>query len=417
MYIKKISILLVLLCCSCGTVPASSFYSESSVSSSESSLVHVHTFDKGTTILSPTSVETGLKEYKCSECGYVKEETVEPLDIEYKTIKGNYEIGDYLVSTEQTNLVVVDNITIPHGTVSTNLNAYDLYDAGIIFNAKEDLSSYYSLFMNSEAGNSLNLVKHTNNEDVVLDGIYITSIHKCYEPITLKVDYFNGDLKCFYNEMMLITYNDTDYLEGDVVGFFTKNIGTSFGNIYLSRERVFKTVETLIIGHSYMDLWNDYKEDLSRYHDIANIGIGGSHTALWLSDHVDEIIAYQPKKLIYCIGINDFPYPPTYILDNVKGLVNKVVEALPDIRICIMSVNKAVTHMQFNSLIDQYNSLLRTYVEDTPNLVYGDMDNAYLDDGGYPIASYFIDGLHPNKEGYKILADAIYKAFGDIESI
>ncbi len=337
-------------------------------------------------------------------------------------INGWYEKGGSMVSQGVNDIALLKDQNLASGTFQATMSANGIYDSGLIFNANDDASEYYYIYTNSVDGNQFKLLKHKDNTDTELGSCYLTGGHNPEANIPIKVVFNNGDIKCFYEGKLLIARVDSSPLTGNRIGFLSKNVHGRYCDIYTSTEEEFSEVETLIIGHSYMELWTNYKEDLSKYTDIMNIGIGGTSTNDW-KGHFNEVKAYNPKRLIYVIGINDFPWGtlPATILANVQELMSQVLSDLPDTETCIVSVNKACDtswckyYTNYKDRINEYNALLRTYVEGTDHLYYGDIDNAFLDANGVPDPGYFVDGLHPTKEAYLTIRDAIYNALSAVD--
>jgi hypothetical protein len=324
------------------------------------------------------------------------------------------EENGYVVSKKANNIGLLKNVDLTSGTFSSKVCARDMNNCGLIFASDETANNYYSLFMTSVGGNQMKLSKFSNGTSVELGSCYVTAGYSYNSEITLKVEFDNGDIKCFFNDLMLIYRVDETPLTATKVGYISKNIGSKFINEYTSNTRAFKTVDTLIIGHSYMELWSNYKNDLSKYSDIFNIGIGGTASNDWVG-HRSEVRAYAPNRLIYMIGINDVPRGSSAetIMTNIKALIDNVMVDLPTTKICLLSINRCVTHEDYKSVIAETNTLLKAYTNEHSNLYYGDLDNAFLGSDGNPDSSCFVDGLHPTASSYQVIANAIYSAFGD----
>ena len=162
-----------------------------------------------------------------------------------------------------------------------------------------------------------------------------------------------------------------------------------------------------------MELWSNYKNDLSDFNDVYNIGIGGSVSFDW-NDMEANIIPYAPKTLIFMIGINDFPrgLSASEVADNVKTLLVNLKAKVPTLtEVALVSVNRCVTHEAFKTQIADTNALYKSICNELSYVHYADVDNAFLT-GGNPDGSYFTDGLHPTASSYLIIADAIRTALG-----
>ncbi len=307
---------------------------------------------------------------------------------------------------------LIDGVFLTKGTIKVDVTPNGVKPAGVIFNADEDLSSYYSLHLESPSDHRLVLIKHLNGQDIVLGNMYMSAGHNPYLSTELKIILDGNQIECFYKEKLYIFRLKDESIKGQCVGVFTENENSKFENIVINDDTSFKTVTTLITGHSYMELWENYKEDLSYYKDIYNIGIGGTIAPDWC-EHIDEVVFYQPKEIIYMIGINDVGrgLTPKQFIDYVKDYVNALLVRLPNTKICLVSVNICPMYKNDGKTIDEMNHLLKDFANSDVRLYYADIDHAFLTKDGKPDDTCFVDGLHPTKEAYLVIRDAIYKVF------
>ena len=333
-------------------------------------------------------------------------------NFKFQTIKGNFDYLDDGATSKESSTCLVTNKFMKEGTFSLNIVNNGKQPAGILFLSDAGATSYYSLHLESVNGNKLVLNKVNGTSVTELGSCYITAGYNASSKVELKVIVIDKKIQCFYDNKLFISRSDEDLLAGNRIGLITKNSGTTFRNISLSKDIDFETVDTLITGHSYMELWTNYKNDLSRFDDIFNIGIGGTSANDWYG-HVNEVVDYNPKNLIYMIGINDVGWnkSPSKYIDEVKQYINPLLEKLPEVKICLISVNNCPLYASSQSTIDEMNRLLWNYVFATDRLSYANVDKAFLKADGTPDASCFTDGLHPTAVSYKVIRDAIYDAF------
>lgn len=377
------------------------------------------------------SVSVILDNYHGGKIGYLSHQegahiiSIDRLDLSSESsdynsidvIKGRFlETGNSLISKSGDSLCLLKDYSFSEGTYLSKVCANDINECGLIFLSNEDATAYYSFVLRGIYGSQIVLNKFSNGVTSELGSCYISAGYSSSNTVTLKVEYQNGDIKCFINDSMLIYRVDDNPLNGNRLGFITKNNDSTFSNYSKSTSRNFRSVDTLIIGHSYMELWSNYKNDLSKYSDIANIGIGGTATHDW-ANHRNEVRAFAPNRLIYMIGINDVArnIDAQTIIDNIKTLIDGVMLDLPSTKICLLSINRCVNvdSVEQRNIISKSNALLKTYVNSHSNLYYGDLDSAFLNGSGEPDPSCFVDGLHPTSEAYQTIANAIYSSFGD----
>ncbi|MCR4879599.1 MAG: InlB B-repeat-containing protein, partial [Bacilli bacterium] len=329
--------------------------------------------------------------------------------------------GETLTSTGSENVALVTGKTFTSGTIEVSMTAAEIQASGLLFCSDSLADTYYKLYMDSTSGNQMKLVKHTNS-DTVLASCYVSVGYSYTSSVDLKVVYDRGNIKCFYNDKLLLVYTDSDPLSGNRYGIASNNVGSIFDNITMSTTSDFSEVDTLIIGHSYMELWENYQTDLAGYGygDIMNIGIAGSSTTNWIN-HTEAIKAYHPSKIIYMIGINDFAgkASASTTLANVQTAINQVLTDLPNVEVCILSVNKVSNsnYKQYFDEIDTYNAYLKGYVNSSDRLYFGNMNNAYLDENGDPDPNCFTDdGLHLTEAAYSTIVTAINNGFAGIDT-
>ena len=313
-------------------------------------------------------------------------------------------------STKDNSFSTLNNRHLETGTFESDLLYKEGAFAGLLFNVSKDYSSYYYFGINNNELYNATLIKCENGIEKEITSCYIHPENE----FKLKVIFNKNDIKCFCKDRLVIYHIDDQYLQGSLIGLKSNISGVSFCNLQFNNNIAFQTHDVLLVGHSYMDLWKNYKEDLNKYNDVFNLAINGSATLDWIC-HSEEIIAYKPKKVIICIGINDFSVntQPYQSYSFLRMLVDVLLEQLQNTHFCILSLNKQCLLPNYDARIDQLNAYYKQYCAESPRLHYGNLDNAFLDVNGNPDPSYFTDGLHPSEESYKIIANAIYEAFGD----
>lgn len=320
------------------------------------------------------------------------------------------------MTTGMNNILLKKNETFTNGKISMGFVAASNKRVGIIFKSNDKATSYYMFYVEGGAGGKVGLIKVNNgNYTQIKSEIYLSAGYKAGLEETFEVVISSNKIMCFVRGIMYFTYTDNSMLTGNRFGLYSRVNNASGFDPIIDEHYMFKGVETLIIGHSYMELWSNYKNDLSKYSDIDNIGIGGSISSDW-NLLTDSVLEYKPKRLIYCIGINDINrgIDVNTILNNVATLCERVHEALSETKICFVSTNQCPFSKDKKNEIIALNKLTKEYVNSKSSyMVYADMDNEFLDESNNPKDSCFTDGLHPTGESYLTFVDAIYSAFGD----
>lgn len=159
---------------------------------------------------------------------------------------------------------------------------------------------------------------------------------------------------------------------------------------------------------------------LGTHYEVINYGVSG-RTLLDIPEksyrdtgYVDSVKMQQPDILIIMLGTNDSraerwdapAYKEEY-LALVKEL--QTIESRPDIYImtppeAFPVENGEIIYGVSNDIIhDEIRSIVREVAVETG----ANMIDLYAVTENHP--EYFADGLHPNKEGYAIVAQAVYE--------
>ena len=356
-------------------------------------------------------VSTGLAYENLSVTKTGDFDLMQPTD--YEILKGNF------ISTDNTNimsslplsLALHKSFELTEGTLSLKLVQGSSNETGVIFRSNNSASSYY-LFSVSNGRTHLFKVTEGSSVELTPDE-YLSAGYNSNTAYDTKIVIKGNTIYCYFSGILYATYTDNNMLTGNKVGLHSKAPYASFSDVSLSVTPEVQTAKTLVIGHSYMELWTNYKNDLSNFEDVYNIGIGGSVSFDW-NDMEENVAAYSPTTLIFMIGINDFPrgLSPEAIANNVRTLLINLKAKVPTLEeVALVSINRCVTHDVFRSQIETTNNLYRNIVNDLSYVHYADVDNAFLTNGT-PDAKYFTDGLHPTAASYSYIVDAIEKALG-----
>ena len=231
-------------------------------------------------------------------------------------------------------------------------------------------------------------------------------IFKCEikKPIKYKSNLSNSDIeiesnklnkkyKSWVNKMKLY---DHDF------SFEIKNL--------LSKVEENKKMEEPIIfyGSSTIRLWKSLNEDFKDV-DVINLGFGGAYIDS-LSKNFNLLINFlNPKAIVIYLGGNDLnlSLSPEEIIFKIKKFVQKINKKYPNTNIGYITIKPSVERKNKLSDIKKINKGVKLIANDFPNLVYIDVYNKLLDKGKVTSKFLLQDGLHLNKEGYKVLTSAV----------
>ena len=238
------------------------------------------------------------------------------------------------------------------------------------------------------------------------DKLASKSIFKCEikKPIKYKSNLSNSDIeiessklnkkyKSWVNKMKLY---DHDF------SFEIKNL--------LSKVEENKKMEAPIIfyGSSTIRLWKSLNEDFKDV-DVINLGFGGAYIDS-LSKNFNLLINFlNPKAIVIYLGGNDLnlSLSPEEVIFKIKKFVEKINEKYPNTNIGYITIKPSVERKNKLSDIKKINKGVKLIANDFPNLVYINVYNKLLDKGKVTSKFLLQDGLHLNKEGYKVLTRAV----------
>jgi lysophospholipase L1-like esterase len=167
----------------------------------------------------------------------------------------------------------------------------------------------------------------------------------------------------------------------------------------------------VFLGDSITDGWN-----LAEYFPekpYINRGISGQTTPQMLIRFRPDVIALKPKVVVILAGTNDIagntgPMTNEMIQDNYASMAE--LARANGIKVVFASVlpvhdygKKKVTERRSPEQILQLNQWIKTYCAQHGH-VHLDYFSKMVDDKGMLKVELANDGLHPNAEGYKIMA-------------
>jgi lysophospholipase L1-like esterase len=155
-------------------------------------------------------------------------------------------------------------------------------------------------------------------------------------------------------------------------------------------------------GSSSMRLWSTLDEDVDPA--VLNLGFGGS--TLEACDYFfDRLVPpVNPRSLLLYAGDNDLGDGRTVeqVLVSFRSLAKKVARLGP-ISFGFISIKPSPARWPIVDRIRRVNDLVRQEIESGPNGYYVDVFSAMVDPNGKPAARYYVeDGLHLNREGYRL---------------
>lgn len=336
---------------------------------------------------------------------------------DYDILTGGLTETEIGVRATAATIALYKGLSFTEGTLTAGVVPVNAKDNGIIFAADDEAKSYYSFTFT--AGRYMELAKVVNGERTVLQrgvlsaGYNVTNSY----PVTIVRD--GNDIYCYLSytsaqQICYAAYTDSEPLTGTRVGVLSGEAGAFFTDPAVSQETAHRTAKTLLFGHSYMELWQNYKTDFYEYESIDNIGIGGSIAAHW-KDLIAQTVSYAPELAVFMIGINDLSvgYTAAATAADTEAVLLALHEQLPDTEFVLVGVNHCPARDYLATQISETNKLFRNIAAKYDWLNYAETEYLFCATDGDPsstIDTDFTDGLHPTADAYKLLAESIRSA-------
>jgi lysophospholipase L1-like esterase len=182
-------------------------------------------------------------------------------------------------------------------------------------------------------------------------------------------------------------------------------------NEFLARTK--QPVDLLFLGDSITAGWATQGKDVwaQRYADLnaANFGIGGDMTqhVLWRI-HNGELENIKPKVVVLMIGTNNTARDASEeIAAGVTKIVEDIRSKLPESKVLLLAVfPRSRGNAEQTVKIGEINTIIAK-LDDGKMIRFLDIGGKFLDANGTLPKEVMPDGLHPNKKGYEIWADAM----------
>lgn len=172
--------------------------------------------------------------------------------------------------------------------------------------------------------------------------------------------------------------------------------------------------EIVLIGNSITHYWgglpyekrrtaDDVWQKLFKGRATVNMGFGWDRieNMLWRIRH-GELDNFRAKKIFIMAGTNNLQQnTDEEIADGIRQLVEEVKAKQPEAQLYVI---KIYPRRGFESRLVKLNKLLEARLNDIPQVQAVDFSPLLVNSDGNVKEELFSDGLHPNHQGYKIIA-------------
>lgn len=162
--------------------------------------------------------------------------------------------------------------------------------------------------------------------------------------------------------------------------------------------------------------WTDLAAEKTG-HTLVNFGISGDTTAGMLARCQKDVFGKDFDALLWLGGVNDISYTSDYRCAWANTLAVYCQARAYGIPF-LMGIPLPVTAMpqrayypyrdgeRVMALVDEFAGLLKIYCAEKA-IPCVDFREGFVDPDGRPKAELFFDGLHPNEEGHRRMADTL----------
>ncbi len=161
------------------------------------------------------------------------------------------------------------------------------------------------------------------------------------------------------------------------------------------------------IGSSSIANWTTMSADLSPW-EARNRGMGGATMEEITRRFRNEPSGATPGAIVYYAGENDIAFgnTPSQALDKLKSFIAAKRGRYGDMKMLILALKPSPTRWDQRPQQIEFDRRVRALVANQRDLSFLDMSQSLIVDGR-PGLYYREDGIHLNKDGYRVWARMI----------
>ena len=178
-----------------------------------------------------------------------------------------------------------------------------------------------------------------------------------------------------------------------------------------------KEKRVVFMGNSITEGWSQHNPEFFEGKPYVNRGISGQTTPQMLIRFRPDVINLQPKVVVILAGINDIagntgPSSLKMIIDNIKSMAQLAKANKIDVVLCsVLPANDFPWNpgTEPADKVIELNRMIEKYAQEN-KFIYVDYFSIMVDNQKGLKSELTYDGVHPNKEGYKVMEPLVEKA-------
>ena len=166
----------------------------------------------------------------------------------------------------------------------------------------------------------------------------------------------------------------------------------------------------LLVGSSIMQGW-DRPQAIAPHWQVVNRAIGGTTTSYWVQNFASVLAEVRPNAVMAYVGSNDIAQGGTADSIGYGALKIRTIlwEFSPSVPFAYVAIIKAPSRVGKFDQIQAANAAVRAVLR--PGDLWLESDPVFLDPGGKPIASLYVeDMLHLKPLAYQLLTASVVPA-------
>lgn len=183
--------------------------------------------------------------------------------------------------------------------------------------------------------------------------------------------------------------------------------------------------DVVLVGDSITHFWENNGGDayaaLTNRYRTLNLGYGGDNTrqVLWRLAN-GELEGYKAKAFVLMIGTNNHWDKPPEIAEATRRILAMIAERHPESKTVLLPIfpRNLLFKNEAGDLREHKRNLevnsLTASLADGKRVIWCDINAQLSDEKGLAKKGLFLDGLHPNRDGYMIWYEAMQPILGQV---